>query len=141
MCLRSFNLPGNLGLSFFIHFSRDNPPFQCFVVKPKISTLTIHLSKVLESISAQIAATDIGFPLIEPELSIRIVTKVSLNSISFSFLKDKELNGSIIILGSFEVSNKPSSKSKLQDLFCLANNFLCNLLASLDIKFLSCNNC
>ena len=64
----------------------------------------------------------------EPELSIRIVTKVSLNSISFSFLKDKELNGSIIILGNFEVSNKPSSKSKFQDLFCLANNFLAVLL-------------
>ena len=42
--------------------------------------------------SAQIAATEIGLPLIEPELSIKIVTNVSLNSISFSLLKDKELN-------------------------------------------------
>merc|ERR1711965_696201 len=88
--------------------------------------------------SAQIAATDIGLPLIEPELSIKIVTNVSLNSISFSFLKDKELNGSIIILGNFDVSNKPSSRSKFQDLFCLAKSFLCNLFASFEMKFLSC---
>ena len=38
--------------------------------------------------SAHIAATEIGFPLMEPELSIKIVTSVSLNSISF-FLKKK----------------------------------------------------
>ena len=137
MCLKSFSLPGNTGLLFFIHFSLDEPPFQCLVVNPSISTLTIHLSKVLERISAQIAATDIGLPLIEPELSISIVTKVSLNSISFSFLNDSELKGSIIILGSFEVSNNPSSKSKFQDLFCFANNFLCNLFANLEIKFFS----
>ena len=94
------------------------------MVKPNISTLTEHLSKVLERMSAQIAATDIGLPLIEPELSIKIVTKVSLNSISFSFLKDKELKGSMIIRVSFEVSSKPSSKSKFQDLFCFASSFL-----------------
>ena len=93
-------------------------------MKPNISTLTIHLSKVLDKISAQIAATDIGLPRIDPELSIRIVTKVSLNSVSFSFLNERELKGSIITLVSFEVSSKPSSKSKFQDLFCLANNFL-----------------
>ena len=46
---------------------------------------------------------------------------------SFFYLKDSELKGSIIILGNFEVSNKPSSKSKFQDLFCLAKSFLCNL--------------
>jgi len=45
----------------------------------------MHLSRVLERISAHIAATEIGFPLIEPELSIKIVTNVSLISISFSF--------------------------------------------------------
>ena len=97
--------------------------------------MTEHLSKVLDRISAQIAATEMGLPLIDPELSISIVTNVSLNSISFSFLKDKELKGSIIILGSFEVSNNPSSKSKFQDLFCLAKSFLCNLFANLEIKF------
>ena len=101
----------------------------------------MHLSNVRESTSAQIAATEIGLPLIEPELSIRIVTKVSLNSMSFSFLNDKELNGSIMTLGSFEVSSKPSSKSKLQDLLCLANNLLCNLFANFDIKFFNCSNC
>ena len=52
---------------------------------------------IYDKMSAQIAATDIGFPLIDPELSIKIVTNVSLNSISFSFLKDIELKGSIII--------------------------------------------
>ena len=77
----------------------------------------------------------------EPELSIKIVTRVSLNSISFSFLNVKELKGSIIILGSFEVSNKPSSRSKFQDLFCFASNFLCNLFASFEMKFFNCNNC
>ena len=40
------------------------------------------------------------------------------------FLKDNELKGSMIILVSFEVSSKPSSRSKSQDLFCLANSFL-----------------
>ena len=80
--------------------------------------------------SAQIAAIVIGRPLIEPELSINNVTTVSLKLKSFSFLKDKELNGSIMTLVSFELSNKPSSKSKSHDRFCFANNFLCNLLAS-----------
>ena len=141
MCLKSLSLPGKLGFSFFIHFSLEEPPFQCLVVKPNISTFTEHLSKVLDKISAQIAATEIGLPLIDPELSIRIVTKVSLNSISFSFLNDKELKGSIIILGSFDVSKRPSSKSKFQDLFCFANNFLCNLFANFDIKFFKCNSC
>ena len=107
ICLRSLSLPGNLGFSLFIHFSLEEPPFQCLVVKPSISTLTEHLSRVLERISAQIAATEMGLPLIDPELSISIVTNVSLNSTSFSFLKDSELKGSIIILGSFEVSSKP----------------------------------
>ena len=69
-----------------------------FLVNPKISTLTEHLSSVLDKISAHIAATEIGLPLIDPELSIKIVTRVSLNSVSFSFLKDNEFKGSIIIL-------------------------------------------
>ena len=56
----------------------------------------MHLSKVLDKISAQIAATEIGFPRIDPELSINIVTRVSLKSVSFSFLKESEFKGSII---------------------------------------------
>ena len=123
------------------HFSLLEPPFQCFVVKPRTSTLTEHLSKVLAKISAQTAATEIGFPLIEPELSIRIVTKVSLNSVSFSFLKDKELSGSIINLVNFDESNNPSSKSKSHDLFCFAKSLLCNLLANLETKLFNCNSC
>ena len=83
---------------------------------------------------------DIGFPLIDPELSIKIVTNVSLNSMSFSFLKDSELKGSIIILGNFEVSiNLLLSQSSRSILF--SKSFLCNLFASLEMKFLSCNNC
>ena len=91
--------------------------------------------------SAHTAATEIGFPLIEPELSINIVTSVSLKSVSFSFLKDKEFNGSIINLVSFDESNKPSSKSKSQDLFCLAKSFLCSLFANFDTKLFSCKSC
>ena len=56
MCLKSFNLPGVLGLEFLFHNSLLWPPFQFLVVKPKISTLTEHLSSVLDNISAQIAA-------------------------------------------------------------------------------------
>ena len=41
--------------------------------------------------SAHIAAIVIGLPLIDPELSIKSVTTVSLNFKSFSFLKDNEL--------------------------------------------------
>ena len=92
--------------------------------------------------SAHTAATEIGLPLIEPELSINIVTSVSLKSVSFSFLKDKEFNGSIINLVSFRcIKNKPSSKSKSQDLFCLAKSFLCSLFANLDTKLFSCKSC
>ena len=110
-------------------------------MKPRISTLTEHLSNVLDNISAQRAAIVIGLPLIDPELSISKVTTVSLNSKSFSFLKERELYGSIIILGNFELSNKPSSRSNSQDLFCFASNCLCNLFASLVImswKLVSC---
>ena len=75
-----------------------------------------------------------GLPLIDPELSINNVTTVSLKSKSFSFLKDNELYGSIITLVSLELSRRPSSKSNSHALFCLANNCLCNLFASLVIK-------
>ena len=91
ICLKSFSLPGVLGLFFLFQYSLLRPPFQFFVVKPKISTLTEHLSRVLDRMSAHKAAMVIGLPLIDPELSINKVTIVSLNSRSFSFLKDKEL--------------------------------------------------
>ena len=74
--------------------------------------------------SAHIAAIVIGLPLIDPELSINKVTTVSLNSKSFSFLKDNEFCGSMIILVNLELSNKPSSKSNSQALFCFASNCL-----------------
>ena len=60
----------------------------------------------------------------DPELSIRSETTVSLNSVSFSILYDKERNGSIITLDNFEASSIPSSKSNSHDLFCFANNCL-----------------
>ena len=77
-------------LEILVYFLFDQalylePPFQCFVVKPNTSTFTEHRSKVFERISAHIDATEIGLPLIDPELSIKIVTKVSLNSVSFFF--------------------------------------------------------
>ena len=56
ICLKSFSLPGALGFEFLFQSSLLCPPFQFFVVKPNISTLTEHLSKVLDNISAQIAA-------------------------------------------------------------------------------------
>ena len=45
----------------------------------------MHRSKVLERMSAQIAATEIGFPLIEPELSINIVTNVTFGALNVPF--------------------------------------------------------
>ena len=86
MCLKSFNLPGLEGFPFLIHFSLDLPPFQALVVKPNISDFIKHLSRVFANISEQRAATVIGLPLIDPELSIKRETIVSLNSISFSTL-------------------------------------------------------
>ena len=89
-----------------------------------ISDLIKHLSSVFAKISEHSAATVIGLPLIEPELSINSVTTVSLNSKSFSFLNDKELYGSKIIRGNLELSNNPSSKSNSQVRFCFASNCL-----------------
>ena len=70
MCLTSLSLPGFEGFPFLIHFSLDFPPFQAFVVKPRISVFIKHLSKVRAKISEHKAATVIGLPRIEPELSI-----------------------------------------------------------------------
>ena len=86
-----------------------------------------------ESSREQIAAIEIGLPRIDPELSISNETTVSLKSVSFSFLNEREYIGSIITLVNLDVSNKPSSRSKFQLLFCLASSFLCNLFASLEI--------
>ena len=52
----------------------------------KISVFTLQRSNVVLIMSAQIAATVIDLPLIDPELSTKIETLVSLNSISFSTL-------------------------------------------------------
>ena len=88
------------------------------MVKPKISHLTWQRSRVLARTSAQIAAIDIGLPLIEPELSNNIVTTVSLKSVSFSTLNDNGVVGFDIIRANRPASNNPSSISKDQDLFC-----------------------
>ena len=90
MCLKSFNLPGDGGLLFCIQLSLLFPPFQALVVKPSISTFTPHFSRVRARISALIAATVIGLPRIDPELSISNDTTVSLKSVSFSFLNESE---------------------------------------------------
>ena len=74
--------------------------------------------------SADIAAVVMDLPLIDPELSTKIVTTVSLNLVSFSCLKLREVRGSVIILCNLEVSKIPSSLSYSQDLFCWANNSL-----------------
>ena len=79
MWRRSLSRPGVCGLPPASHFSRDWPPFQALVVKPRISTLTPQRSSVRARMSAQVAATVIGRPRIEPELSISSVTTVSRN--------------------------------------------------------------
>ena len=63
------------------------------VVKPRISTLTPQRSRVRARMSALMAATVIGRPRMEPELSISSVTTVSRNSMSSSRLKDSECIG------------------------------------------------
>ena len=79
------------GLPAASQASRDWPPFQARVVKPRISTLTPQRSSVRARISAQVAATVIGRPRIEPELSSRSVTTVSRKLVSFSRLNDKRV--------------------------------------------------
>ena len=86
ICLMSFNLPGFSGLPSSIHIFLLSPPFHCLVVKPRTSVFTLQRSNVVLIMSAQIAATVIDLPLIDPELSTKIETLVSLNSISFSTL-------------------------------------------------------
>src|SRR5476651_141250 len=88
MWRRSLSRPGLLGLPAVSQCSRDWPPFQARVVKPRISTLTPQRSSVRARMSAQVAATVIGRPRMEPELSSSSVTTVSRNSVSFSALND-----------------------------------------------------
>src|SRR5215469_9293110 len=63
----SLRRPGLAGLPAASHASRDCPPFQARVVKPRISTLTPQRSRVRARMSAQVAATVIGRPRIDPE--------------------------------------------------------------------------
>ena len=58
--------------------SRLCPPFHARVVKPRISVATPQRSSVRASMSAQVAAIEIGRPRIDPELSISRLTTVSL---------------------------------------------------------------
>ena len=86
MWRRSFSRPGLRGLPSCTHFSRLCPPFQARVVKPSTSTFTAQRSSVRARMSPHIAATVIGRPRIEPELSISRLTTVSRNSVSSSRL-------------------------------------------------------
>ena len=61
--------------------------------------MTPQRSSVRARMSAQTAATMIGRPRIEPELSIRSETTVSRNSVSFSSLKESGAVGSMITRG------------------------------------------
>src|SRR5258708_94146 len=96
MWRRSLRRPGLAGLPLASQDSRDCPPFQARVVKPKISTLTPQRSSVRARMSAQVAATVIGRPRIEPELSNSSVTTVSRKSVSFSRLNDSGCSGSTL---------------------------------------------
>ena len=111
MCKRSFNLPGKLGFPRFSHFFFDSPPFHSLVVKPRISTFTLHFSKTLVIISVVIAEVMIGFPLIEPELSSSKLTTVFFSLICFSYLKMSWYSGLAIKLANFDESKCPSSWS------------------------------
>ena len=124
MCLRSLSRPGFFGRPCANHFSLDCPPFHALVVNPRISHLTLHLSKVLASISVDIAAIDIGLPRIDPELSINKETIVSLKFVLLSCLKLNGVVGFNTTRDSLAASNNPSSRSNFQVLFCLA----CSLL-------------
>ena len=86
MWRRSFSRPAFGRLPCASHRSRDWPPFQARVVNPRISTLTAQRSRVRARMSALMAATTMGRPRIEPELSISRLTTVSRNPVSFSIL-------------------------------------------------------
>ena len=79
--------------------------------------------------SALIAATAIGRPRIEPELSIRSATQVSRNWVSFSILKESGRAGLMTTRDSRALSRMPSSRSKSQERCCWAISFLSRRLA------------
>src|ERR1044071_44777 len=119
---RSLSRPGFTGLPAASHDSRDCPPFQARVVKPRISTFTPQRSSVRARMSAQVAATVIGRPRIEPELSSSSVTTVSRKLVSFSRLNDSACSGSMMMRGSRAGSSSPSSRSNSQARLCSAIN-------------------
>ena len=86
MWRRSFSRPAFGRLPSVSHRSRDCPPFQARVVNPRISTFTPHRSSVRARMSALIAATTMGRPRMEPELSMSRLTTVSRKPVSFSIL-------------------------------------------------------
>ena len=129
MCRRSFSRPGAAGLPAFSQSSRELPPFQARVVKPSTSVLTPQRSSVRARMSAQTAATMIGLPRMDPELSMRMLTTVSRNSVSSSSLKAREAVGSMMTRVRRATSRIPSSRSKVQDRFCWAISLRCSLLA------------
>jgi hypothetical protein len=133
--------PGCGGRPACSQFSFDDPPFQARVVKPRISTFTPQRSKVRARMSAHSAATMIGRPRIEPELSSSNVTTVSLNGMSSSCLNDSGDIGSVITRVSRAVSSTPSSRSKLQARFCFAISRRCNRLARRPTTLCSGFNC
>ena len=109
--------------------SRDWPPFQARVVKPRISTLTPQRSSVRARMSALIAATAIGRPRIDPELSISSETTVSRNSVSSSILNESEVAGLTTTRDRRAVSRMPSSRSNDQERCCCAISLRCSRLA------------
>ncbi len=138
---RSLSRPGFCGLFSLSHFSRDWPPFQARVVKPRISTFTPQRSKVRARISAHMAATIIGRPRIDPELSRSRVTTVSRKSVSRSALKESGCIGSITTRGNRAVSSIPSSRSKSQDRLCCAMRRRWSRLARRPITLCTGSNC
>src|SRR5258705_504166 len=119
----------NSGLPSLSQRSRALPPFQARVVKASTSTLTAQRSSVRARMSAHMAATMIGRPRIEPELSNSNETTVSRKSISRSILKESGCIGSTTIRESRALSRMPSSRSKSQERFCCAIKRRCSLLA------------
>ena len=111
------------------------------VVKPRISTETPQRSSVRARMSAQVAATVIGRPRIEPELSISSVTTVSRNVVSFSCLKDSGCVGLATIRASRAPSSMPSSRSNSQERFCCAISLRCSRLASRPMTPERCESC
>ena len=77
--------------------------------------MTPQRSRVRARMSAHIAATAIGRPRIEPELSISSDTTVSRNSVSFSSLYDSGCSGLTTTRVRRAVSSRPSSRSNSQE--------------------------